>query len=214
MDKTINLQLDKPSRDDYISVKNFSDNMDKIDTLGAPEFDDSGSVTSITDFPTYLNTLVSKSSIFTFFRNLKAGLGYVLHVGMLVNNTLTNNDNLPAAASAVYKLQESLNEVNSNLRVINLLNGTTEIVDAWQELRFNTPLKNGDNIVILSSTDNTNHYSSFVSIKANIMLLNIGDYILRFQPLSDYTRFNVRFTGNTPLNIYQIFKLPFNLYNT
>lgn len=115
MTETTNLELKKPEKTNFVSIGDFNLNSDKIDKLGAPEFDDSGVVDGITDFTTYLSTLVSGSSIFNFFRNLKAGFQYVLHVGQLVNNTVTNNDNLPASASAVYKLQQSLNTTNSNL---------------------------------------------------------------------------------------------------
>lgn len=115
MNETNNLKLNKPEKTDFVSIGSFNENSDKIDALGAPEFDDSGTVNGITDFTTYLSTLVSGTSIFNFFRNLKAGFQYVLHVGQLVNNTVTNNDNLPASASAVYKLQQSLNITSSNL---------------------------------------------------------------------------------------------------
>lgn len=124
MNETNNLKLNKPEKTDFVSIGSFNENSDKIDALGAPEFDDSGTVNGITDFTTYLSTLVSGTSIFNFFRNLKAGFQYVLHVGQLVNNTVTNNDNLPASASAVYKLQQSLNTTNSNLiNVSNNING-------------------------------------------------------------------------------------------
>ena len=138
MNETNNLKLNKPEKTDFVSIGGFNENSDKIDALGAPEFDDSGTVNGITDFTTYLSTLVSGTSVFNFFRNLKAGFQYVLHVGQLVNNTVTNNDNLPAAASAVYKLQQSFNSTNSKIgNTSNLPSGITDLVSAILQTNSN-----------------------------------------------------------------------------
>ncbi|MGI6080809.1 MAG: phage tail protein, partial [Candidatus Avilachnospira sp.] len=87
----------------------------EIGSLMYPEFDDSGTVSGITDFNSFYNSLVSKMSIFDFFRNLKAGLKFVLNVGQLVTDTATNNDNLPAAASAVYKNAQAISKLNADV---------------------------------------------------------------------------------------------------
>lgn len=138
MNETNNLKLNKPEKTDFVSIGDFNENSDKIDALGAPEFDDSGTVNGITDFTTYLSTLVSGTSVFNFFRNLKAGFQYVLHVGQLVNNTVTNNDNLPAAASAVYKLQQSFNSTNSKIgNTSNLPSGINDLVSAILQTNSN-----------------------------------------------------------------------------
>lgn len=84
-----------------------------VAALQNPTFDDSGTVSGITDFNSFYNSLVSKMSIFDFFRNLKAGLKFVLNVGQLVTDTATNNDNLPAAASAVYKNAQAISKLNA-----------------------------------------------------------------------------------------------------
>mgnify|MGYP006068977881 FL=1 len=58
-------------------------------------FDDSGSVSGITSFPAFLATFLSKTKTGIFLQNLKAGLQFVLHVGSIVNNCVTDNAELP-----------------------------------------------------------------------------------------------------------------------
>ena len=62
-------------------------------------FDDSGSVSGITSFPAFLSTFLSKTKTGIFLRNLKAGLQFVLHVGSIVNNCVTDNAELPLSAA-------------------------------------------------------------------------------------------------------------------
>ena len=62
-------------------------------------FDDSGSVSGITSFPEFLATFLSNTKTGIFLRNLKAGLQYVLHVGSIVNDCVTNNPSLPLSAA-------------------------------------------------------------------------------------------------------------------
>ena len=62
-------------------------------------FDDSGSVSGITSFPAFLATFLSKTKTGIFLQNLKAGLQFVLHVGSIVNNCVTDNAELPLSAA-------------------------------------------------------------------------------------------------------------------
>ena len=64
-----------------------------------PEFDDSGIVEGITSFPDLLDKIRSKMNIFQFYRDLKAGLQFVLHAGQLVNNCTSEATDLPLAAA-------------------------------------------------------------------------------------------------------------------
>ena len=66
------------------SVQDFLD-------IQNPAFDDSGTSEEISSFPEFLDTVKSKMNFFQFFRNLKAGLQFVLHVGSIVNNCVTDN---------------------------------------------------------------------------------------------------------------------------
>lgn len=79
-----------------------------------PTFEDSGTASGISNFQSFLNSMKSKMNIFEFFRNLKAGLKYVLHVGSLVNNCVSDNPNLPLAASQGKVLQDQINVLNAN----------------------------------------------------------------------------------------------------
>ena len=90
------------------SVQDFLD-------IQNPAFDDSGTSEEISSFPEFLDTVKSKMNFFQFFRNLKAGLQFVLHVGSIVNNCVTDNPNLPLSAAQGKALQDQLATLNSNL---------------------------------------------------------------------------------------------------
>lgn len=79
-----------------------------------PEFDDSGTVEEISSFPDFLESVKSKMGFFEFFRNLKAGLQFVLHAGSIVNNCVTDNPNLPLSAAQGKALMDAVNVLNTN----------------------------------------------------------------------------------------------------
>ena len=89
------------------SVQDFLD-------IQNPTFDDSGTSEEISSFPEFLDTVKSKMNFFQFFRNLKSGLQFVLHVGSIVNNCVTDNPNLPLSAAQGKALQDQLATLNSN----------------------------------------------------------------------------------------------------
>ena len=93
------------------SVQDFLD-------IQNPAFDDSGTSEEISSFPEFLDTVKSKMNFFQFFRNLKAGLQFVLHVGSIVNNCVTDNPNLPLSAAQGKALQDQLATLNSNLEMV------------------------------------------------------------------------------------------------
>ena len=78
-------------------------------------FDDSGSVPDITSFPAFLATLVSGSKIGTFFRNFLAGAQFLLHVGSIVNNCVTDNPELPLSAAQGKVLMDLYTVLNTKL---------------------------------------------------------------------------------------------------
>lgn len=94
------------------SVQDFLD-------IQNPTFDDSGTSEEISSFPEFLDTVKSKMNFFQFFRNLKSGLQFVLHVGSIVNNCVTDNPNLPLSAAQGKVLQDQLATLYSNLTQIN-----------------------------------------------------------------------------------------------
>lgn len=88
------------------SVQDFLD-------IQNPAFDDSGTSEEISSFPEFLDTVKSKMNFFQFFRNLKAGLQFVLHAGSIVNNCVTDNPNLPLSAAQGKALQDLINVLNN-----------------------------------------------------------------------------------------------------
>ena len=123
--------------------------------IETPEFDDSGTVEGISSFPSFLETMKSKMNFFQFFRNLKAGLQFVLHAGQIVNNCVTDNAGLPlsAAQGKILKdlytqLYSDLNTTNNNLSKAKYTNDlfydrNEPAFVSWNGDTLNTPLKAG-----------------------------------------------------------------------
>ena len=86
--------------------------------IESPEFDDYGTVEGISSFPSFLETMKSKMNFFQFFRNLKAGLQFVLHTGQIVNNCVTDNSSLPLSAAQGKALMDKYTQLYSDLPII------------------------------------------------------------------------------------------------
>ena len=89
------------------------------ESVETPEFDDSGTVEGISSFPSFLETMKSKMNFFQFFRNLKAGLQFVLHAGQIVNNCVTDNTGLPLSAAQGKALMDKYTQLYSDLNTTN-----------------------------------------------------------------------------------------------
>ena len=89
------------------------------ESVETPEFDDSGTVEGISSFPSFLETMKSKMNFFQFFRNLKAGLQFVLHAGQIVNNCVTDNAVLPLSAAQGKALMDKYTQLYSDLNTTN-----------------------------------------------------------------------------------------------
>lgn len=87
--------------------------------IETPEFDDSGTVKGISSFPTFLETMKSKMNFFQFFRNLKAGLQFVLHAGQIVNNCVTDNAGLPLSAAQGKVLKDLYTQLYSEVGTVS-----------------------------------------------------------------------------------------------
>ena len=83
--------------------------------IETPEFDDSGTVEGISSLPSFLETMKSKMNFFQFFRNLKAGLQFVLHTGQIVNNCVTDNSSLPLSAAQGKVLKDLYTQLYSEV---------------------------------------------------------------------------------------------------
>lgn len=131
MNYTENYNLKKPAQGDFYDVNDFNGNVDIIDAelkaregdtvahetsiagLEAPVFDDTGTVTGISSFPDFMETVKSKMNIFQFYRNLKAGLQFVLHAGQVVNNCVTDRGDLPGSAKQLKVLMDLYTVLNT-----------------------------------------------------------------------------------------------------
>ena len=99
--------------------------------IETPEFDDSGTVEGISSFPSFLETMKSKMNFFQFFRNLKAGLQFVLHAGQIVNNCVTDNAGLPLSAAQGKALMDKYTQLYSDSQALaNNLSGK-RVVDQF-----------------------------------------------------------------------------------
>ncbi len=87
--------------------------------IETPEFDDSGTVEGISSFPSFLETMKSKMNFFQFFRNLKAGLQFVLHAGQIVNNCVTDNAGLPLSAAQGKALMDKYTQLYSEVGTVS-----------------------------------------------------------------------------------------------
>ena len=83
--------------------------------IESPEFDDSGTVEGISSFPSFLEAMKSRMNFFQFFRNLKAGLQFVLHAGQIVNNCVTDNAGLPLSAAQGKVLKDLYTQLYSEV---------------------------------------------------------------------------------------------------
>ena len=83
--------------------------------IETPEFDDSGTVEGISSFPSFLETMKSKMNFFQFFRNLKAGLQFVLHTGQIVNSCVSDRADLPLSAAQGKALKDLYTQLYSEL---------------------------------------------------------------------------------------------------
>lgn len=98
---------------------------DMCDSFAAPGFDDSGVVQGISGFGDFLGRITSKMRLPDFFRDLKAGLKFVLHTGQLVNNGLCNEPGkYPLDAAYGRTLLEMIGNT------ANLPGGAADIVSA------------------------------------------------------------------------------------
>lgn len=80
-----------------------------------PAFDDSGSATGIASFNDFLGTVKSKMRIFDFYKNFKAGMQFVMHLGRAANNCSTTAEGLYLDARQGKVLMDLYTKLNSDL---------------------------------------------------------------------------------------------------
>lgn len=132
---------------------------DMCDSLAAPGFDDSGVVQGISGFSDFLNRMTSGMRLPSFFRDLKAGLKFVLHTGQLVNNGLCNE---PGKYPLDAAYGRTLLEMIGNTEI--LPGGAADIVSAIVAQNSN-----------LSDKTNT---SDFNNLKNSIIMVNVTGFAI------------------------------------
>lgn len=176
MQETEKYKLKKPDADDFFNIEDFNENTDKVEQalkenaegvqeLKAPSFDDSGTAEGINSFTDFMAKVKSKMNIFEFFRNFKAGLKFILHTGMIVDNYATKEKGFLPDATLVTSLKEQLDEQNKNINFIPRLNieSSTTITDVanWLFAQFQTGIRplnifQASDIVVFDETGNFN----------------------------------------------------------
>ena len=104
--------------------------------IETPEFDDSGTVEGISSLPSFLETMKSKMNFFQFFRNLKAGLQFVLHTGQIVNNCVTDNSSLPLSAAQWKVLKDLYTQLYSEKADITSLSDYVSYANLPKNFKF------------------------------------------------------------------------------
>lgn len=127
MQYTTNYNLKKPEGSDPVNIQDFNDNADSLDTelkkrviAAGGDISNTKIVTAdsiATEFPVPAagdtpKTFLGKMKKFVEdFKNIKTGL---LTVGMLVNNCVTNNANLPLSAAQGKVLMDLYTQLNGD----------------------------------------------------------------------------------------------------
>lgn len=132
--------------------------------LENPEFDDTGITEGISSFKDFVDSVKNKMNIFQFFRNFKAGLKFIVHTGMIVDNFATKEKGFLPDATLVTELKEQLDEQNKNISGIFKSDNNT-VADADNCIP-------GFNAINNTSTSNSHYTSGWSSI---LHLTNAGD---------------------------------------
>lgn len=153
------------------------------ESVETPEFDDSGTVEGISSFPSFLETMKSKMNFFQFFRNLKAGLQFVLHAGQIVNNCVTDNAGLPLSAAQGKVLKDLYTQLYSDLGVFLTASGTKAAVFKDYVEITNLKLYAGHTYLVLGKTGS----SISVSLISARVVSPSSEYGLGFNSLESRT---------------------------
>lgn len=86
--------------------------------LTVVDFDDSGTVSGITDFQSFLSKLKRGGKLGELIRNFRAGMKYVIHLGLLVNNCLSDRTDMALTAAQGKALQEQITQLNGKIEKI------------------------------------------------------------------------------------------------
>ena len=115
MKQSTNYNMNKPDPNDMFSLEHWNQNTDKIDETLAPTFEDYTGETPVPTTDEALKNIKSKTKLSILMQNIKAFCKGCCTLGMLVDNCVTNNNNLPLAASQGKILMDQITSLNNNL---------------------------------------------------------------------------------------------------
>lgn len=116
MKQSTNYNMNKPDPNDMFSLEHWNQNTDKIDETLAPTFEDYTGETPVPTTDEALKNIKSKTKLSILMQNIKAFCKGCCTLGMLVDNCVTNNNNLPLAASQGKILMDQITSLNSDLQ--------------------------------------------------------------------------------------------------
>ncbi len=115
MKQSTNYNMNKPDPNDMFSLEHWNQNTDKIDETLVPTFEDYTGETPVPTTDEALKNIKSKTKLSILMQNIKAFCKGCCTLGMLVDNCVTNNNNLPLAASQGKILMDQITSLNNNL---------------------------------------------------------------------------------------------------
>lgn len=119
MKQSTNYNMNKPDPNDMFSLEHWNQNTDKIDETLAPTFEDYTGETPVPTTDEALKNIKSKTKLSILMQNIKAFCKGCCTLGMLVDNCVTNNNNLPLAASQGKILMDQITSLNSDFSAKN-----------------------------------------------------------------------------------------------
>ncbi len=115
MKQSTNYNMNKPDPNDMFSLEHWNQNTDKIDETLVPTFEDYTGETPVPTTDEALKNIKSKTKLSILMQNIKAFCKGCCTLGMLVDNCVTNNNNLPLAASQGKILMDQITSLNNNI---------------------------------------------------------------------------------------------------
>ena len=116
---TTNYGFKKPDESDFYDVQDQNNNWDLADgalkELDTPTFEDYTGETEVPATATALENIKSKGKLATLLSNIKAFCKGCITLAMLVNDTATNNSQLPVSSAVTHDLQQQLNVLNTKI---------------------------------------------------------------------------------------------------
>lgn len=153
--------MNKPEGNDFFSVDHWNHNTDIIDSALAPTFEDYESSATVPETTTALSAIRSKTKIADLFKNIKAFCKGCCTLGMLVNNCVTDNANLPLSAAQGKMLMDQINSLNGDFSKQTTATNIIEFANTFTG-KIALLYYNGDDYSWLPNQDGSFKYGTFI----------------------------------------------------